>query len=92
MRPRNKVVIVVAVVALAAVFFLPVIPGDFSTSQMITCSTPFPCHWNIIGRNPPQGRASYHLYSSLTSYSWALGWGLQCSSDIGGCWLGNPNA
>lgn len=82
----------VVVFALAAAFFLPVFPSDFSTSRTITCSTPFPCHWIEAGRVTPQGRATYHVYSSLTSYTWALGWGLQCSSDIGGCWLGNPNA
>jgi len=91
MRRAVAIGVILVIVAAAAAFFLPIFPSTLNSGQTITCSTPFPCQWNRFNRVPSQGRVTYHIYSSLTSYSWALSWGLQCSPDIGGCWFGNPN-
>ena len=89
MRRMLKAVIIVVVVALAFILIIPVIPQIFSSSRTIICggSIPFSCQpnqWTEYGRVPSEGRATYRLYSSISSYVAQIG--VVCSPDIGGCW------
>ena len=79
-------VILFAILVVPAVLLVPIVPSTFNAGVTIKCaSTPFPCTWVTSNRVPAQGSATYHVVSSLANY--AIGVGMSCSSDIGGCWF-----